>query len=308
MAPASWWRVTSADRRHFIDARRWALAITFTEDISISSTPGLREPSHNVAATFVLISCPAFFVDASSQSGHVGTSTSCLLHMGPSESSMSIYFSNFTGEMHSSLKPTTTINTQSTLIEAQFEGLTHICFFAAFQPQKFAGSLPCLSSHKEVSHNISHAVPITASFEVANTSAVVEGTSRSVEAIANFPAAPHSVKNVAKFRRGKTKTWRIVRTPVTLSASVAGAASQNETSVGISTASRAPTMLPLKQAHPEKSRKRKRGLELSPLCSAASPVTTTPATFTIQPNEDLVWPFSLKKIKLSFILDSDDGS
>ncbi|RMI94123.1 hypothetical protein CDV36_016494 [Fusarium kuroshium] len=45
---------------------------------------------------------------------------------------------------------------------------------------------------------------------------------------------------------------------------------------------------PLKQADPEKSRTRKRRLELSPLCSAASPVTTTPATLTIQPNEDLV--------------------
>ncbi|RSL52209.1 hypothetical protein CEP51_015095 [Fusarium floridanum] len=45
---------------------------------------------------------------------------------------------------------------------------------------------------------------------------------------------------------------------------------------------------PLKQADPEKSRTRKRRLELSPLCSAASPVTTTPATLTIQPNKDLV--------------------
>jgi len=31
--PASWRRVTSADRRHFIDARRWALAITRIEGI-----------------------------------------------------------------------------------------------------------------------------------------------------------------------------------------------------------------------------------------------------------------------------------
>ncbi|RSL75084.1 hypothetical protein CEP52_017874 [Fusarium oligoseptatum] len=63
-----------------------------------------------------------------------------------------------------------------------------------------------------------------------------------------------------------------------------------------------PTLPPKPSEPPGHSRKRKRRLELSPLCSAASPVTSTPATLAIQPNQNLSWPDSLEKMKLDFIL------
>ncbi|KAJ3454318.1 hypothetical protein MRS44_018212 [Fusarium solani] len=236
--------------------------------------------------------------------------------------------------MHSSLKPTTPINAQSALTEAGFEGFTEVCFFAAFQPQKFAGNLPCLSRHKAISHNISHAVTYHGLIRSgqykrrgrryitvcrgdrqfpsdamecqkcrtiqawkdndfkgsAHAGAAIclqcwcRFTKRELRRHLNGPSCPHNAE------QGKSRKMMMLYTT-------------------FCSDSQPPTQPPRLRSEPlQGSRGNGNGGLNSRHYSAASPVTTTPTTLTIQPNEDLVWPFSLKRMRLSFILDPYDSS
>ncbi|RTE68917.1 hypothetical protein BHE90_016704 [Fusarium euwallaceae] len=234
--------------------------------------------------------------------------------------------------MRSSLNPTTTISTQSTLTESHFEGFTQFCFFAAFQPQKFAEKAAYLGRKTEISHIITHAIDHHGLIRCSQGN---HDRRKYITVCRSDRQLPSSATDCPKCRKVQTwedgdfedgehagnaiclRCWRsftkrelnahLKGPPCSYNAEQPKARKVMILYTTFCSDSKPPTQPP-RQASPGQLRKRKRTLEPPPLCNVSSPVTTTPVTLTIQRNEDLAWPFSLKKMKIYFILHPHDGS
>ncbi|RSL78941.1 hypothetical protein CDV31_017239 [Fusarium ambrosium] len=234
--------------------------------------------------------------------------------------------------MHSSLKPTATIKAQSALTEADFERLTESCFVAAYPPQNQNTNIACPGPKKEISHIINHAIQ---HHGLSRGGEHERRGRRYITVCRSDRQLPSSATDCPKCRKVQTwedgdfedgehagnaiclRCWRsftkrelnahLKGPPCSYNAEQPKARKVMILYTTFCSDSKPPTQPP-RQASPGQLRKRKRTLEPPPLCNVSSPVTTTPVTLTIQRNEDLAWPFSLKKMKIYFILHPHDGS